>query len=225
MNVIRIFGTAMIALAEIATQASAGDRMVVQDFYLIYDLSESSGIPKPDRTILPEDHILLATLLMEHPAVDTIVLSGDGGLNWPAEEMARKIEAFGLNTIAKNVCASACATILLAGRERSMQAGARVGFHRASNDADYLRELYIETKEQRGWIDEFAFATHVFERAQISARNQIEYMIRRGVSADFALRTLTYGSMDMWFPTEAELLESGVLTRQPKTQQEEDETP
>ena len=222
---IALLSSALLGCFLSAFQVQAQDRMVVQDFRLIYDLSDSSGIPKPDRTIQPEDHILLATLLMEHPAVDTIVLSGGGGLSWPAEEMASKIEAFGLNTIAKNVCASACATILLAGRERSMQAGARVGFHRASNDADAIKEVYIETKEQRGWKDEFAMAAHVFERGQISARNQIEYMIRRGVSADFALRTLTYGSMDMWFPSEAELLESGVLTRQPRTQQEEDETP
>jgi hypothetical protein len=222
---IAVFGMVCMFLGINAMPAIAKERMVVQGYHLIYDLSISSGLPDSEQTILPEDHILLAGLLMEHPELDTVVVSGGGGVNWPAHEMANKIEAFGLNTIAKNTCSSACTTILLAGRERSMHKGSRLGFHRTSNSADHLREVYASLRGNMGWKDEFAFANYIFEQGQVTARSYIESLVRRGVDAEFALRVLTYGSNDMWYPSEEELLASGVLTRLPKTEQEERETP
>lgn len=209
----------------IAPQASAQERMVIQRNLLIYGLSESSGLPEAEQSILPEDHVLFSELLMENPEVDTVVVSGGGGLSWPAYEMAAKIEAFGLNTIARNTCVSACTTILLGGRERSMEPGARLGFHRSSISVDKLRSNYQENMEREGWKDEFAFTTYMLERGQIIARDYVEFLTRRGVALDFALRTLSYSASDMWSPSEAELLENGVLTRRPKTAQEEAETP
>ena len=76
-----------------------------------------------------------------------------------------------------------------------------------------------------GWKDEFEFANYIFEQGQVTAHSYIDSLVRRGVSAEFALRVLTYGSNDMWYPSEEELLASGVLTRLPKTEQEERETP
>lgn len=209
----------------IAGDASAEERMVVERNLLIFDLSESSGLPAEDRMILPDDHVLLAELLMENPAVDTIVVSGDGGFNWPAHEMAKKIESFGLHTVARHTCASACTTILLGGVERSMQPGASVGFHRMSNAASDLRATYGRLKDEEGWSDEFAFASHIFERGEIAARDYIAFLLRRGVTPEFALTSLTYSSMDMWYPSEKEMLEAGVLTRRPKTPEEEAAAP
>jgi hypothetical protein len=208
------------AMLGIAGGASAKERMVVERNLLIYDLSESSGLPEEDRMILPDDHVRLAELLMENPAVDTIVVSGDGGFNWPAHEMANKIESFGLHTIARHTCASACTTILLGGVERSMEPGASIGFHRMSNAASDLRATYSRLKDEQGWSDEFAFASYIFERGEIAARDYVAFLLRRGVAPDFALRSLTYSSIDMWYPTEEELLSSGVLTHRPKTPEE-----
>jgi hypothetical protein len=213
------------AMLGIAGGASAKERMVVERNLLIYDLSESSGLPEEDRMILPDDHVRLAELLMENPAVDTIVVSGDGGFNWPAHEMANKIESFGLHTIARHTCASACTTILLGGVERSMEPGASIGFHRMSNAASDLRATYSRLKDEQGWSDEFAFASHMFERGEIAARDHIAFLLRRGVTPEFALASLTYSSMDMWYPSEAEMLEAGVLTRKAKTPEEEAATP
>jgi hypothetical protein len=213
------------ALLGAAGGASATERMVVERNLLIYDLSESSGLPEEDRMILPDDHVRLAELLMENPEVDTIVVSGDGGFSWPAHEMANKIESFGLHTVARHTCASACTTILLGGAERSMQPGASIGFHRMSNAASDLRATYGRLKVEQGWSDEFAFASYIFERGEIAARDYIAFLLRRGVTPDFALRSLTFSSSDMWFPSEAEMLEAGVLTRKAKTPEEEAATP
>ncbi len=215
----------LIGVVIFSNVATAKERMLVENNLLIYDLSEASGLPQADRMILSDDHVLLAEMLMEHPAVDTVVLSGDGGFNWPAYEMARKIESFGLNTVARHICASACTTVLLGGIERSMQPDASLGFHRMSNDASDLRDTYNHLKEKRGWQDEFDFASDAFERGEVAARNYIEFLLNRGVTVEFALRALTYSSTDMWYPTEEELLASGVLTRKAKTPEEEAATP
>lgn len=213
------------AVSITASESAAQERMIIDGHRLIYDLSESSGLSKADRMILPDDHLLLGELLMEHPVVDTVVVSGDGGFNWPAYEMARKIESFGLSTVARHSCASACATVLLGGVERTMEPGATVGFHSMSNDANNLRDAYNRMKDKRGWKDEFAFAAYIFERGATSSRDYIAFLINRGVKAEFALGALTYSSDDMWYPTEEELLESGVLTRRAKTAEEEAATP
>lgn len=215
----------VVTVAVFTNVATAKERMLVENNLLIYDLSETSGLPDSDRMILSDDHVLLAELLMEHPVVDTVVVSGDGGFNWPAYEMARKIESFGLNTVARHICASACTTVLLGGIERSMQPDASLGFHRMSNDASDLRDAYNHLKEKRGWQDEFDFASDAFERGEVAARNYIEFLLNRGVTVEFALRALTYSSTDMWYPTEEELLASGVLTRKAKTPEEEAATP
>jgi hypothetical protein len=215
----------LLAITAIATKSFAEDRMVIADNMLIYDLSESSRLPIGDRMILPDDHVLLAELLMEHPLVDTVVVSGDGGFNWPAYEMARKISRFGLNTVARNTCASACTTVLLGGVDRTMETGASIGFHSMSNDANDLRDAYDRLKEKRGWKNEFEFASYVFERGVESSRNYIDFLMSRGVKLEFALRALTYESNKMWYPTEEELLDSGVLTKEAKTSEDEIETP
>lgn len=62
-----------------------------------------------------------------------------------------------------------------------------------------------------GWKDEFAYARWTYEDGQIIARDFIEYLIQRGVSVDFALRTLTPSGDDMWYPTEQELTSAGVI--------------
>jgi hypothetical protein len=111
--------------------------------------------------------------------------------------------------------------VVLGGVERSMQPGASIGFHRMSNAASDLRATYSRLKDEQGWSDEFAFASHIFERGEIAARDHIAFLLRRGVTPDFALRSLTYSSMDVWYPSKKEMLEAGVLTRKAKTPEEE----
>jgi hypothetical protein len=45
------------------------------------------------------------------------------------------------------------------------------------------------------------------------------------VTPDFALRSLTYSSIDMWRSSERELLDAGVLTRKTKSPDGEAATP
>lgn len=63
-----------------------------------------------------------------------VALSGPGGKVFPALAIGREIRARGLRTLVPSgaSCASACALIWLAGSQRSLGTGARIGFHALS---------------------------------------------------------------------------------------------
>ena len=60
--------------------------------------------------------------------------------------------------------------------------------------------------------NEFEFAEEVFDNGQIASRDYITFLVSRGVSLDFALKTLAYSANDAWCPSREELLMNGVLT-------------
>jgi hypothetical protein len=192
-------------------QTQAKDRMTVAGNTLIFDTTTLST-DEDSNAILRSDANLFGDLIMNNPSVDTIIVSGDGGDLYASYEMARTVTNFGLTVIARGDCESGCAVVFLGGKVRKLEQGARLGFHRSSTDADNHREHYALRKDKMGWKDEFAYARWTYEDGQIIARDFIEYLIQRGVSVDFALRTLTTSGDDMWYPSMEELAEAGVIT-------------
>jgi len=73
----------------------------------------------------------------------TVVLSSNGGSLIPAIEIGRAIRLKGFETFvpAAAECTSACALAWLAGRERSMSASARVGFHAAFTEESGVKSI------------------------------------------------------------------------------------
>jgi hypothetical protein len=194
-----------------ASGLSAQDRMTVEGDTLIFDTSALSS-DADSNAILRSDANLFGDLIMNNPSVDTIIVSGDGGDLYASYEMARTIMKFDLNVVARGDCESGCAIVFLSGKTRTLEKGARLGFHRSSTEADNHREHYTLLKDKMGWKDEFAYARWTYEDGQIIARDFIEYLIQRGVSVDFALRTLMHSGDDMWYPSTQELAEAGVIT-------------
>lgn len=205
-----VFLAALTILA-FPVSASDAERITVIKNELIFNTDDISGAKDETPFIIYEDINLFGELLMNHPEVDTVIVSGAGGSSLAAYEIANKVAAFHLSTIARNNCSSACTIIFLGGAKRELEKGARLGFHRTSRGASDMRDFYTRNKDDAGWVDEFAFAQDVFEEGQISAREYIEFATTRGVKLDFALRVITYSPEDLWYPTEAELLASGVL--------------
>lgn len=197
--------------ASLGVCAIAGERMIVESHTLIFDTDALSSASNSTPTIIYEDVNLFGDLLMNHPEVDTVIVSGGGGSNTAAYDIAHKIIEFGLNTIARNNCSSACTLLFLAGSERKLEKGARLGFHRSTNSAADHREFYERTKEDAGWVDEFGYAKKAHEDGQVAARDFIAYAVGRGVSLEFALEALTYSPNDMWYPDQDIMLEAGVI--------------
>jgi hypothetical protein len=66
-------------------------------------------------------------------------------------------------------------------------------------------------KDSHGWIDEFAFASWVYEEAMRDFNKELEFMVSRGVSVDFVIRAAYVNSDDIWYPTRDELLRYRIL--------------
>jgi len=191
--------------------AYAQERMTVQGNTLTFNTDALSETDNSIPLIIFEDVNLFGELLMNHPDVDTVIVSGAGGSTLAAYDIANKIAAFRLNTIARNNCSSACTIIFLGGARRELERGARLGFHRTSRGTSDMRDFYTRNKDDAGWVDEFAFAQDVFEEGQISAREFIDFATQRGVHLGFALRVISYGPSDMWYPTPKEMVAAGLI--------------
>jgi len=125
-------------------------------------------------------------LLDSGPAVRRVVLSSQGGRDFEAERMAALIRKRGLDTRVEDVCLSACAHLLIAGRERTAPEQARIGFHWPT----------FPTGEGM---------SEGIERARAN-------YLAAGVKRDFIDRALATPSQNMWFPSPEELVEANVLT-------------
>lgn len=205
------FGILLLVMSLTAANGLyAADRMTVEGNTLIFNTDAVSAAANSTPTIIYEDVNLFGELLMEHPQVDTVIVSGGGGSNSPAHDMAHKITEFGLTTVARNNCSSACTLLFLAGTERRLEKGARLGFHRSTSSAAEHRKFYEANNEDAGWADEFGYAKKVHDDGQVTARNFIAFVVSRGVSLEFALKALTFSPSDMWYPSDHELADANV---------------
>ena len=207
----RLIHSLVAVLVSFSLCAHAAERMTVDGNALIFNTDAVSAAANSTPTIIYEDANLFGDLLMEHPEVNTVVVSGAGGSTSAAYDMAHKITEFGLTTVARNNCSSACTLLFLAGVERRLEKGARLGFHRSTTGADVHRDFYERNKADAGWKDEFAYAVRAHEDGQIAARTLVAYLISRGVSLEFALEVLTYSPSDLWHPSEDEMRTAGAL--------------
>ena len=62
------------------------------------------------------------------------------------------------------------------------------------------------------WETPFEFASWLYEDTQAEVFSDFEYLLERGVNAQFAIRTLKASSDSMWYPRRVELEAAGVLT-------------
>lgn len=187
------------------------ERMIVDGDTLTFNTDAFRDSETQSARITYEDDNLFGDMIMNFPEVTTVVVQGGGGNSKAGMGIARKIMEFGLDTVARNRCASSCSTIFLAGRNRELAKGGLLCFHRAWSTSADLRSVYLSGKKTDDWLDEFEFAEDVFDNGQIATRDYIEFLVLRGVSLEFALKTLAYSANDSWCPSREELEEGGVL--------------
>lgn len=141
------------------------------------------------------DHGVTADLdavLAQNATVTAVVLSSGGGNIFEARGVARLIEAHVLDTHVSDICASACTRAFIAGLNRTIAPGARLGFHAYRLDSD----------RPMPFVD-IAGAQDT-DRAFFRARK---------VKESFVVRMFALDGPDLWIPTIETLLEAGVATR------------
>ena len=128
----------------------------------------------------------IADALQAHPDIERLELESPGGLLYEAFIAQEAISKRGLITVVTGECASACVTVLLGGKERWLVRGQGIGVHSSS-----LMGL------PANWSHE-------------EASMEFEAM---GFDPKLAARAAYVPHWDIWYPTEAELLEYGLVTR------------
>jgi hypothetical protein len=155
----------------------------------------------------------IAGYLFDYPEIKTLRITGPGGFAPAAREIADKLIRFEINTIAFGECNSACATIFLAGKNRTLEPNAALGFHRQWIDKTQERKYYKAMRETKGWKDEFDYLAWVYDVLIDNLVKDIRFMESRGVNLDFISETLETDSYEMWKPTREELWTGGIITK------------
>lgn len=126
-------------------------------------------------------------VLRANPSARRVVLQSGGGLMFEADRIAKLVRRRRMATYVETFCASACTVILIAGRERSAAAAARVGFHRPN------------VSRSRTPRTTMRLTRRLYERA--------------GVAPSFTDRIYATPFDSVWYPGVEEMISAGVLTR------------
>ncbi len=206
-----VLAAALCVLAA-ANSAHADDklRMIVDGSKIIFD---GDVAPEDGDEGFAEDYPRLLELAAANPDVSTIVLTGSFPGTGYAMDVARGIEGLGLATEVVGECTDACVYMLVAGKQRTLGKGAKLGLRRMTIKASRLRERFEKDQAAYGWQDEFGQAAMTYDMGQSSMHMALQYLTDHGVSLDFALRIFATPREDMWWPERAELVEGGVLAQ------------
>ncbi len=131
-------------------------------------------------------HDAFVAALNDNPNVTTVVLNSPGGHYAVGLRMARMIRERGLDTLTTEMCGSACTYAFLGGRNRTLQNGAKLGFHAMAGNT----QVVLNRMQQH--------ATETLKAAN--------------VPDSFIERVFATPSDDVWYPTVRELRKANVIT-------------
>ena len=126
--------------------------------------------------------------LGDYPNVKVLHLLSRGGSVYWARQMQNLVRERALVTVVDSRCMSACAFVFLAGVERYIAPGAKLGFHRESGDGQSAAEVNM-IKE-----------------------SDAQAMRAMGISGAFIDKAFSTPSSDIWIPSEDELKSAHVIT-------------
>lgn len=129
----------------------------------------------------------LQALIEQNPSIDSITLDSPGGWVFEGISLNELIQRSALDTYVFNECSSSCALAFIAGEERHVLSGARLGFHT-------YRSV---TSTSRFDLD--------YHKQAASVR-----FLQQGVSRDFVERMFEADPDSMWYPDQSELSAAGV---------------
>lgn len=132
----------------------------------------------------------LERVLVSNPQAKVLRLKSPGGRIHEATRVARFVRGHGLDTYASDYCLSAATLVFIAGKERTMGEGAKLGFHMAT------------------------FPGMTPEQIRAGDEGVRQAMVSAGVARDFIDRALATPNGDMWYPSVDELKAAGVVTKE-----------
>ena len=201
--------TALIAILFATSPLADTNKFKVNGDTIVYDTNLAEA--KEDQEINWDDVEVLEELLRKNSDVKVLHLESYGGLTEAAQYIADVVIDYELDTYVDGECSSSCVTIFLGGEKRTLARGSWLGFHKTSWSGESMKEYYESEKEEEGWESPFQFSEWVYADTQEQILKDFEYMLERGVSPAFVIKTLRADSDDMWYPRRKELVAAGVV--------------
>lgn len=201
--------TSLLILLGSAVSAQTRYKVVGGTLYL--DMGAAEPGHKFTGQLEKYDVRLLSEYIFEHPEIRKLNITGRGGHMGAALEMAENLASHNIDTIASGECFSACTLVFLGGRSRTLAPDAKLGFHRQWVNGKEHKKNYTSLKDDMEWKDEFEYLMYIYNKLNSDLVAQLSFMSDQGVSVDFIIRTLATEVLDMWFPSQVELLASGFI--------------
>ena len=127
--------------------------------------------------------------LDKNPGIRVVVLYSPGGAIDQGYRIARAIQSHRLSTAVSHECASACTDAFVAGVERILIPGTRLGFHACRPTVWY---------------------------SECNDRQYETFMADRGIDQGFVQKAMAVPAASIWYPTVEELMAAHVVTRTTK---------
>jgi nitroreductase len=208
-----IFAAPALAQVDLNTPDAGNAEAGMQRLFVEGDRIVFAGdVPREDDDSIDEPDVEeFLALARAHPEIRKLELTSYGGYVPDALDFAHAVAEMGFETSVPRICSSACTLVFIAGVRRTLEPGARLGFHGSSWGRSSMMAFYEDAREDNGWLDEMAFAAWVYQEAMRDQRKEIAFMAEHGIDIGFTLRTLAVAPDDMWYPARRELIEAGVL--------------
>ena len=201
--------TALLAILFATSPLADTNKFKVNGDTIVYDTNLAEA--KEDQEINWDDAEALEKLLRKNSDVKVLHLESYGGLTEAAQYIADVVIDYELNTYVDGECSSSCVIIFLGGEKRTLARGSWLGFHKTYWSSKDMKEYYEAEKENEEWESPFDFSEWVYADTQNLILEDFEYMLERGVSPGFVIKTLRADSDDMWYPRRKELVAAGVV--------------
>ncbi|WP_293574451.1 hypothetical protein [Phaeobacter sp.] len=188
---------------------------------LIYDTER----PEDDEDQLAADGVIweisdsdidvFEAILGQDPTINRLQLNSGGGSVYAGERIAQLVVDHTLDTWVVGECVSACVDIFLAGEQRQMTLGSKIGFHQRDWSPSAVQSYYRRWRKDEQWATPFEFGSWIYRDTQAEIFRHLDYMISRDVDPVFAIRTLETAPENVWFPSRMRLVAAGVLRAAP----------
>ena len=193
----------------LSTKFLFAKKFIISGDTIIYDTFKAKN--DLNQEINWDDVTEFEYLMRNNKGIKNLQLNSSGGLVEAAIYFSDIIIDYELNTHVDGECSSSCVFLFLGGEKRTLQRGSWIGFHKSSWSKEGLKEYYESYKDEKGWLDEFEFSEWLYNDTQVQILRDLKYLIERGVDGNFAIKTLTADSDDMWYPRRKELEAAGVV--------------
>ena len=131
--------------------------------------------------------------LLTSNEINSIELNSIGGNIFEARGLAKVIQDNKYSTQVKQVCYSACTTVFIAGAMRTISKKAKLGFHQYKLDTNKLLYNNVNTKQEQN--------------------KDLEYFLQQNIDESFLQKAFSTPNNKMWFPTQDELIDAGVVDK------------